>query len=573
MVRKRRKRKTKKMPWKVKPTSDGQFQVVNIESGKVMGTHPSKARAGAQLRALYANVPEARRPAVKEAMLADDILDLYLEVPGLTDSVVSEKARKGRHGKRGNIAGLAKHILHQLGGDPHLFTKCMGFDILQGYDKEVRAEICARAHYIDTGIWPGAHGGNNPNANEPKYQAKYSEADSVRLTQSIKELAVERGEKAGIVVFKDYTGEYRWVTFSSNAYRDRDREIVKTKALEDDVVRADKERDYGPLRWWHVPGADMGDCDFNMMQGKILVESGTFRSNRIAEKMAQEAPNLQVSIGFFHPVNEPDGDGTFHHIRRFERSLLPAGRASNLLTQFAVRGVDKMATKEEKLQELRSRVGDDLADEILASADSTEKDASNLGLEFKEAKTEKAKAKKAPADDAEDPEEEGDMGEEEAETTEEDASESDEDEVAEEDEEEGEPAPRFGKKKEFEDQPVGSLTMGEFAELVAGAMSTALQPYVEAIKEAQGEIETMKETVQKIVGTRTKETSALQARLEKAEKRLKELEGDMPSAMREGYKASEDEDTVVPEGSPILKQAPAADPIGDFFTNFLNPAQ
>lgn len=49
------------MPWKVEPAGEGKYYVVNQETGKRMSRRPlSKGRADAQLRALYANVPEAR---------------------------------------------------------------------------------------------------------------------------------------------------------------------------------------------------------------------------------------------------------------------------------------------------------------------------------------------------------------------------------------------------------------------------------------------------------------------------------------------------------------------------------
>lgn len=48
------------MPWKIKPSGD-KFQVVNADTGKVMGTHATRAEAEAQMKALYANVPESRK--------------------------------------------------------------------------------------------------------------------------------------------------------------------------------------------------------------------------------------------------------------------------------------------------------------------------------------------------------------------------------------------------------------------------------------------------------------------------------------------------------------------------------
>jgi len=81
---------------------------------------------------------------------------------------IRTKAGKGR----GNIEGLTKHLAKKYGGDPHFFTKCMAAEELQGYPEENRSGICARAHKIATGIWPGEHGGENPSGPEKKEMSK-----------------------------------------------------------------------------------------------------------------------------------------------------------------------------------------------------------------------------------------------------------------------------------------------------------------------------------------------------------------------------------------------------------------
>lgn len=147
----------------------------------------------------------------------------------------------------------------------------------------------------------------------------------------------QKTQPTTFTVFKDKTGRYRWVAISSTAYRDRDGEILSTKALADDIAHADTTGQYGTLRWWHVPGMDLGDCDFNMLYGRSLIESGTFKNDRIAERVKEKAHLLKLSLGFRHPANEPDKSGVFHTIRRFERSLIPPeGNASNLFTSLSV---------------------------------------------------------------------------------------------------------------------------------------------------------------------------------------------------------------------------------------------
>jgi hypothetical protein len=75
--------------------------------------------------------------------------------------------------KRGYMPGLAKHLSKKLGADPNFHTKCMGDESVAGYDEGVRASVCAKAHKMVTGIWPGEHGGKNPNGPEAKKQIKW----------------------------------------------------------------------------------------------------------------------------------------------------------------------------------------------------------------------------------------------------------------------------------------------------------------------------------------------------------------------------------------------------------------
>lgn len=74
----------------------------------------------------------------------------------------AKMGKKPKGGVVGNIFGLSKHLAHKYGGDPGFFSKCMGDEALQGYDHDARSAICARAHKIAIGIWPGEHGGENP---------------------------------------------------------------------------------------------------------------------------------------------------------------------------------------------------------------------------------------------------------------------------------------------------------------------------------------------------------------------------------------------------------------------------
>lgn len=194
-------------------------------------------------------------------------------------------------------------------------------------------------------------------------------------------------------VFKDRRGADRWIAISSSAFRDRDDEIVMLKALADDCAYADATGDYGPLRWWHLPGVDIGDCDFNAVSGRCLIEMGTFRHPALARAAAKAAPDLELSLGFWHKADEPGPDGAYTFIRRFERSLAPKGRASNLLTAFdtfAVTKEDRMSP--EKLKAALEKLGTSpearaVMESIIGEAQQREKALDAAGIAYKDAPT------------------------------------------------------------------------------------------------------------------------------------------------------------------------------------------
>lgn len=217
-------------------------------------------------------------------------------------------------------------------------------------------------------------------------------SDKNRNETAIK-LGEDRAAKS-FAVIKQADGNYRWVSLSSNAFRDRDQEIVSTKALAADVARADATGEYGPLRFWHLrlpagknreKGVDIGDCDFNWLRGRTLIESGTFRSKAVAQAVAAKTGQFQVSIGFRHPQDEPDSNGVFHNIRRFERSLVPAGRAANPFTSLSVLKENPMDNNE-KLAAFKTLLEEHPAEaeRILESATAAEKTADAMGIAFKE---------------------------------------------------------------------------------------------------------------------------------------------------------------------------------------------
>ena len=235
-------------------------------------------------------------------------------------------------------------------------------------------------HGLMGSAWAALHSGFRGNV----YQGPQKGAALAKLKKlyASENMPLPTTKESSFRVFKDATGNMRWVAQSSTAFQDRDQEIVSTKALADDCAFADSTGQYGPLRWWHTPGLELGDCDFNAMHGRVLIESGTFRSPAIAQKVAA-SDGLEISIGFLHLPTEPDASGVFHHIRRFERSLVPRGKASNRFTAFSVK--ETIPMDETKIAYLRTELkfSDAEIAEIQATAAATEKAADEQQVAYK----------------------------------------------------------------------------------------------------------------------------------------------------------------------------------------------
>jgi len=263
--------------------------------------------------------------------------------------------------------------------------------------------------------WAALHGGyrGQPYAGPNKAQAiakltALYKAQGWPLPTSQK--ALDTG--ASLSVVKQADGKWRWVLASSNSFEDDQKETVSQAALERDVARADKEQDYGPLLWWHLDGqrdkegnprplVRIGQCDFNAIHNHSLLESGTFDDPRVAQAVKEHAHELQVSIGFIYPQTEPDAEGVFHHIRRYERSLLPAGAAANPLTAVPVvtkEGGDMGVMSEAKLKELETLVGKEPAAAAIQAMELAEQKA----VEQRRAQKAKDDAKAAPDPDLDD---------------------------------------------------------------------------------------------------------------------------------------------------------------------------
>ena len=195
---------------------------------------------------------------------------------------------------------------------------------------------------------------------------------------------------AELTVLKEASGRARWVTISSGGFEDRDGEVVSTGFLRSCVALADRTKERGPLRIFHIPGADVGGCDFQAVIGEpgFLLESGLFDQTPAGEKAAayyaEHAREYGCSIKFLY-VNRTD-DGVYLAPGVIvERSLLPRGKAAFPWSALSLSEVAKMAQLDDaKRAELERVLGNDLAAVVLGQLEESAKALAGAGIRFKE---------------------------------------------------------------------------------------------------------------------------------------------------------------------------------------------
>jgi hypothetical protein len=162
--------------------------------------------------------------------------------------------------------------------------------------------------------------------------------------------ATHANEAKSYVIKSDGDGLRLMVIRSSNAYLDREKEIVRQKALQGYVETCWKDNVFvgdNPLLLWHA-GDPIGDIIYAEMIGPFLLEVARERPDAVvnlAEDGApriettvrtvwdalENEPNMGASIQFFYVTSDRE-DGIYDMIYKIETSVLPRWAAANYIT-------------------------------------------------------------------------------------------------------------------------------------------------------------------------------------------------------------------------------------------------
>lgn len=162
--------------------------------------------------------------------------------------------------------------------------------------------------------------------------------------------AIYANEAKSFVIKAEGDGLRLMVIRSSNAYRDREQEIVRKKALQGYVDACWKDNEFAgdnPLLVWHA-GDPIGDIIYAEMIGPFLLEVARERPNAVVNLAGYGEPrigttvkavwdaleqedDLGASIQFGYVTSDRE-DGEYEVIEKLETSVLPRWAAANYIT-------------------------------------------------------------------------------------------------------------------------------------------------------------------------------------------------------------------------------------------------
>ena len=203
-------------------------------------------------------------------------------------------------------------------------------------------------------------------------------------------------EDSGCEAHKALDGRTWLLTWTTNAFEDREREIFTTKSIEDYVARHADEDTKGKFDFWHLPGTEFGTIMWQGIEGRFLIEAGPFDDTEIGCK----AEEFFLAHPDGHDEFAPEGWGTSHKYEYheedredgvydwFEKQLttvLPLSAAANPYNPQLEVMMDK-----KQYEALVGVWGEDIATQVVALGEQRTKELEQAGVAFKSAEGTKA---------------------------------------------------------------------------------------------------------------------------------------------------------------------------------------
>lgn len=201
------------------------------------------------------------------------------------------------------------------------------------------------------------------------------------------------GSPVGI---KQVGDKWWYFTYSTNAFKDREKEIFSTKSLEKYVEQAEKSEDRGYFNFWHIQTkdhptlTDFAKKEWQGVAGRFLIEGGPFLDNEMGQKFLKFFKKYSEN----HPTLAPEGwgcspeykylpeerkKGIYENIWITRTSTLPKMSAANIWTL----GGNVMALSAEQKKALETILGKEDAEKVVSLAETKTKELEEAGVGHK----------------------------------------------------------------------------------------------------------------------------------------------------------------------------------------------
>jgi len=353
------------MPYKL----DGNC-VVKADTGKVVKCHPTHAEALAHLRALEANVPDAKDNKTFQGRLTQAEVN-YVPLSGQ----ITKKA-----------CASCRWFMND------------GCFIVSNFDPEeiIATGLCDR-HELSKVAEPVQPDPIPVMIVEPPMMDTDSAEMALPTTRrGLKELVLDilkpliamntkETQERAFTAFKGNNGEWYWLARHTGKYVDREDEILADKAHEDYVARVQKGLVPMPELWtWHKKGTSHGVADFVWKSGGFVLALGHFTGTKEqiarAVKWYQEHPDTKLSHMFKYP---PKGKKkkVYYAYNTVEITTLPNGAEAFPYTTFE--GLGNMPFTKQQEEQIRGIGGEEmwqraLAADTKATGDTTKMDDAGI---------------------------------------------------------------------------------------------------------------------------------------------------------------------------------------------------
>lgn len=165
------------------------------------------------------------------------------------------------------------------------------------------------------------------------------------LTDKGKRLLEQQNDNGKAFTLKVLNGNKNdyLMTWTTNAYTDREEETFTLKSIKEYVKQCDERENKGTYQFWHIEGSDFADIVAQTVSGKFLVEIGKFKKTDVGQAFKMffsKYPNGHPDIapngwgcshGFVYQKQDRE-DGVYEWFDKRETTILPLEEAANVFT-------------------------------------------------------------------------------------------------------------------------------------------------------------------------------------------------------------------------------------------------